>query len=206
MVPVIKARILIVEDEAPLARAVSTYLEKVGHDVEVAGSVEHALQHLDAENPFQFVLLDLNLPGAHGSVLLREVRRRFPATAVIVTSGTRLIEDAIQAFRAGAVDFLRKPFTPDAVSATVDRLMESESLRQDATGAALPSTALLPLSRREIEIANAVVDVGATPKIARSLHISPHTVRNHLKSIYDKLGVHSRAELVKLVIAARDRS
>ena len=111
MVSDLKAvNILIVEDEPLLRRQLTATLERYGADVLGADSLAATRQRL-GDGPFDFVLLDVNLPDGLGTDLLRE--KAFPpATAIIVMTAHGGVANAVEAMKLGATDYLVKPFDP----------------------------------------------------------------------------------------------
>ncbi|MBA2619960.1 MAG: EAL domain-containing protein [Acidobacteria bacterium] len=122
-----KAHILIVDDE-PLVRNV--LLELLGEKYECveAASAEEALKRLQNET-FNLVVSDIQMSGISGLEMIPQVRRLAPDTAIIMISGMQDIESAIRAMRAGASDYITKPFDFEHVEAIVARTLEHQSLR-----------------------------------------------------------------------------
>ena len=100
-------RILIVEDEKPMARAVSAKLENSGFSAQMAGNGDEALAAL-AENAFDLVLLDLVMPRTDGWQVLEKMRQEYTDTPVIVATNLSQAEDEKRALDLGAKDFLVK--------------------------------------------------------------------------------------------------
>ena len=120
-----KATILVVEDEEKLRRVIELQLKSAGYDVEQAGSVEDAMRLAgDAD----LILTDLRLPGASGLELIANLRRQDSHTPVIVMTAFSSIETAVDAMKAGAVDFLPKPFSLDHLMTVVNKAFEVRSL------------------------------------------------------------------------------
>ncbi len=127
-------RILLVEDDAVLARTMAQGLESAGHRVELARTVEEA-QHWWAVQPFDAVLLDLNLPhAAHarsglgsGLVALRTARARGDRTPVLILSARDSTEERIAGLDAGADDYLGKPYELKEVEARLRALQRRAS-------------------------------------------------------------------------------
>src|SRR5664279_3560291 len=115
-------RILVVEDDAPLARFLSKGLEAEHYAVDVAPDGEEA-RWLVSECEYDLLLLDLNLPKLDGISLLRVVRPKKPSLPVLVLTGRSRIEDRVQALDSGADDCLLKPFSFTELSARVRALM-----------------------------------------------------------------------------------
>jgi DNA-binding NtrC family response regulator len=120
-------RILIVDDEPKLARILAGALEGVA-GCEVAGDAKSALDLLSLRR-FDLVVTDLRMPGIDGMTLLREVRRRASATPVILMTAFARAEDAVEAMKLGAQDYLVKPFDLDEFRHKVSALLPPGSAR-----------------------------------------------------------------------------
>ncbi len=117
--PLTGLTVLVLDDEALLRRHMAATLERLGADVSVADSVS-AARRLANELNFDFVLLDVNLPDGLGTDLLRE--KAFGShTGAIVMTAEGGIRGAIEAIQLGAIDYLTKPFDPDALALTLGR-------------------------------------------------------------------------------------
>ncbi len=114
-------KVLIVEDERPVAEVFSDFLKSQGHEALLAESAEAGLELLDRFHP-DAMILDLYLPGMSGVELLRRLKDRRPGLPSIVVSGIASEEEAGQCLRLGAVDVLRKPVSLDRLEATLDIL------------------------------------------------------------------------------------
>lgn len=115
------SRILIVEDEANLARGLQFNLELEGFETRIAGSVEEALP-LYAE--FDMLILDIMLPGADGLTLLKRVRQDDPRLPVLILSAKSAEEDLLAGLGAGADDYMTKPFSLSELLLRVKRMLE----------------------------------------------------------------------------------
>ncbi|HEV8040249.1 MAG TPA: sigma-54 dependent transcriptional regulator [Bryobacteraceae bacterium] len=123
-----KANILVVEDEEKLRRVVELQLKGAGFEVEQAGTVEQAMRLADRAD---VILTDLRLPGVSGLELLANLRRQDSHTPVIVMTAFGSIETAVEAMKAGAVDFLPKPFSLDHLMTVVNKALELRTLRDE---------------------------------------------------------------------------
>ena len=123
------ARILIVEDKPSLRALLRRLLS--AHTVEEADTVAAAL----AADEVDLVLSDVRLPDGDGFEVLRQIRQRAPQTEVIMMTAYAEIESAVRAVKAGAYDYLQKPFEPDALLLVVERALERRALRQRAHAA-----------------------------------------------------------------------
>ena len=114
-------KVLIVEDERPVAEVFSDFLQSQGHQTLVAETAEAGLEILDRFHP-DAMILDLYLPGMSDLELLRVIQARRPALPSIVVSGLATEEEAGQCLRLGALDVLQKPVSLDRLEATLDVL------------------------------------------------------------------------------------
>jgi two-component system copper resistance phosphate regulon response regulator CusR len=118
----IAMRILVVEDDAPLASFLSKGLEAEHYAVDIASDGEDA-RWLACENDFDLMILDLNLPKMDGIAVLQAVRPQKPSVPVLVLTGRSRLEDRVQSLDCGADDCLLKPFSFTELSARVRALL-----------------------------------------------------------------------------------
>src|ERR1700687_2431133 len=123
-------RVLVVDDEESIRIVLKTLLKKHGYDVEVAESGEAALGLLDSFGP-DVILTDVRMPKMGGMDLLATLKaKQYPAT-VIVMSAYGNIDLALEAMKAGAYDYVGKPFKPDEVVLALKKAEERETLRRE---------------------------------------------------------------------------
>src|SRR5579863_4695808 len=123
-------RVLIVDDEENIRLVLRTLLKKHGYEVEVADSGEAALSSLDSFDP-DVILTDVRMPKMGGLDLLGILReKQYPAT-VIVMSAYGNVDMAIEAIKAGAYDYVSKPFKPDEIVLALRKAEERETLRRE---------------------------------------------------------------------------
>ena len=122
-----KAKILLVEDTPSLSRLYEQYLDKEDVDVEVAATGKEAMASLDAATP-ALVLLDLRLPDMDGLDILKDMQAREIPSEVVVITAHGSINVAVEAMRAGAYDFLVKPFNANRLLVTVRNALKHHSL------------------------------------------------------------------------------
>ncbi len=123
-------RILIVEDEVNLQRVLELQLKGAGFAVEKAGAAEPALAVVERGDA-DLVLTDLKLPGMDGLELLRRIRDFDSSLPVIIMTAYGTVETAVQAMKAGASDYLLKPFPLDELTITIDKALELRELRDE---------------------------------------------------------------------------
>jgi two-component system NtrC family response regulator len=127
------ARILVVDDDASLRRVLEYNLAEEGYEVTAAGSGEEALSLLERER-FDLVVTDIKMPGMDGMDLLRRVKDSSPDTQVVMITAFGTIEMAVEAMKAGAFEYITKPFNRDELKLTARkalrfRTLETENLR-----------------------------------------------------------------------------
>src|ERR1700675_5184067 len=123
-----KPRILVVDDEEKLRRVIELQLTAAGFDVDKAASAEEGLRLAERAD---LILTDLKLPGMDGLELLAAIRRQNMQSPVIVMTAFGTIEVAVEAMKAGAVDFLLKPFSLDHLMAVIHKALEVRALRDE---------------------------------------------------------------------------
>jgi DNA-binding NtrC family response regulator len=123
-----KKTILVIEDEEKLRRVVGLHLASAGYNVQAAGTAEEGWKLADGAD---LVLTDLKLPGMDGLELLEKLKQQNSHTPVVVMSAFGTVENAVEAMKHGAVDFLPKPFSLDHLSVVVDKAMDVRQLRDE---------------------------------------------------------------------------
>lgn len=114
-------RILIIEDDAALARSISALLRAGGHAVDHVATGEDALAVIGSE-PYALAILDVGLPDIDGFTVLAELRRRGARTPVLMLTARDALDDRVRGLDLGADDYLRKPFEPEELEARVRAL------------------------------------------------------------------------------------
>jgi PAS domain S-box-containing protein len=156
-----RLRILAIDDEPVVRESIAAYLEDSGFDVLQAGNGQEGLRRLQADAP-HLVLLDLRMPEMDGLQFLEIMKQEAPQTPVIVVSGTGVLQDAIEALRAGAHDFVTKPILDmavleHAVKGALERVRlrtENERYRQHLEREIAKRTSDLVERTRALEISN----------------------------------------------------
>jgi DNA-binding NarL/FixJ family response regulator len=227
-------RILLADDEDTFLVSTAEVLrQEGGYVVEIARTGSEALEALRTREPYDLLVVDINMPGNVNLELVHEVKTSFPFLPFVIVTGFPSVATAVGALRLSVVDYLTKPFEMAQLFETVRRAIArgrsaraAARVRRDVSnwvgmlqnfeGALAeglvdgasddsdgPRARQLDLKRlganlsvREREILDAMGRGQRVAAIARVLQISPHTVRNHLKSIFRKLEVHSQVELL----------
>mgnify|MGYP001822908472 FL=1 len=201
---------LVVVDDVPLFRAgLTAALEGAGYQVVgEAADGEQAVAVSEVEQP-DMVLLDLLMPGMSGIDVLEKVTAVAPSTAVVLLTGSESEEDMVAAIKGGARGYILKDMPFGELVSSINQIFDGgaaispgmagklydvtrQLLRhQELVGARKPT-----LTGREIEVLSLVADGKTSRQIGDLLFISENTVKNHIRNILDKLGLHSRNEAV----------
>jgi DNA-binding NarL/FixJ family response regulator len=210
-----KPRVLIADDHPPTRAGVRMALERDGIEVcaeesTAAGAVEAAVR----ERP-DACILDIHMPGG-GISAASLITFRLPGTVVIMLTVSREGEDLLEAVRRGASGYLLKDMDPAELPGAVRRAVSGEApisgilaarlleeLRQRpaAPGVAARAPGHAKLTSREREVLELLCEGARTSEMARRLFLSQVTVRRHVSSVLEKLGVTSREEAVRLMRA-----
>lgn len=118
-----RGTILVVDDSPDTLELIRRNLELARYTVTTASSVNEA-QTLLAGRTFDLVVTDYHMPFASGIDLIRLVRKQHPDTAIIMITGYASVEGAVEAIKAGAEEYLSKPFTDDELLTLVDKIFE----------------------------------------------------------------------------------
>jgi two-component system, LuxR family, response regulator FixJ len=198
------AIIFVVDDDAAMRRSLAYLFDSAGWKVEAFESARDFLQRYDGHAP-GCLLLDVRMPLMSGLELQQELNNKSGhaiSLPVIFLSGHGDLAMAVQTMKAGACDFLEKPCKDqvllDAVSRAVARSVEES---RSAASANTAQSALARLTAREREVALLMAEGKASKVIARELGISDKTVQVHRHNTMEKLGLHSAAEVARLLMA-----
>jgi two-component system nitrate/nitrite response regulator NarL len=162
--------------------------EVVGH----ADNGRTALEEIRTLRP-DVAVLDVRMPGLDGHAILRAVQRDDLPTRVVLLSASVLAPEAKSALASGAMAYLSKEVTRETISDAVAAASRGERLDGEQVEAVVERRILSP---RELEVLRLTAGGQSAPSIGRELHLSPETVKTHLKNVYDKLGVSDRAAAV----------
>jgi len=200
-------RILIVDDHAVVRSGLSKFL-MVNRDLQLVGEASdgsEAVQMVALHKP-DVVLMDLMMPGVDGVTATREIRQKYPSTQVIALtsfSEQAMVQGALQ---AGAVGYLQKNVSAAELagairSAHCGRItLSSEAAQVLAQSVTQPPIPVNDLTHRERDVLKLMVEGLNNNEIAERLVVSLGTVKFHISNIFQKLGVDSRVEAVKLAI------
>ena len=121
------ASILVVEDKGSMQEMLTATLTNEGYEVDVASSGSEGIEKA-SQKRYDLVLTDLKLPGADGIKVLSEIKEMDPEVSVVVMTAFGTVENAVEAMKIGAFDFLTKPFDTDRLSLLIRRALENRRL------------------------------------------------------------------------------
>lgn len=191
--------IYVVDDDEAVRDSLQIMLEAHGFGIKSFGSGEEFLATL-APDMDGCVLLDVNMPGLNGF----DVQQRLAGSGlpVIVVTGHGDVPSAVKAMKAGAVDFVEKPFADAVILDAVDRALTQRDATKRAQHVAAEIKARLDrLTPREREVFEQLVLGQPNKIIAHLLTISPRTVEIHRSRVMEKMQVRHLSELVRMALA-----
>ena len=193
--------VYVIDDDVAVRRFLEDLIESVSLRVEAYASAQEFLDAFDPGAP-GCVVLDIRMPGMSGLELQRELAERAISLPIIILTGHGDVQIAVRAMRAGAVDFIEKPFNNELLLDSVQKAVaESVDARDARVERGEIESRMHMLTPREHDVLNLIV-MGETNKgVARRLGISEKTVEGHRAGMMAKMRAKSLANLVKMVVA-----
>ncbi|MGJ0485515.1 MAG: response regulator transcription factor [Methylomicrobium sp.] len=194
------AVVYLVDDEFAIRDSLTLLIESAGFTVQSFASALEFLDNYDSERP-GCLLLDVRMPAMSGLELQKELNERGISIPIIFISGHAEVADSAKAFRAGAIDFLEKPFENSVLLERIE-----EGINKDIYARSQQSLKheiqqrLEQLTPREMEVLRLIVSSHSNKESAKILKVSNRTIDAHRARIMDKLQVDSLAELMKIAM------
>jgi len=196
----------LVDDDEAIRRSAGFMLKTSGFRVQSYESGDHLLKSAASLEP-GCILLDIRMPGMDGLEVQQALKERGVGLPVVIMTGHGDVTLAVQAMKAGAVDFIEKPFEKAVLLGAIDqafsRLDRSSEARERAKEAEVQLNGLTP---REREVLDGLAQGLPNKTIAYDLGISPRTVEIHRANLMSKLGVKSLSEALRIAFAAQDKA
>ena len=197
-------RVAIIDDDDALRDALAVLVSAAGWHADGYASAEAFLASLDDERA-SCALLDIRLPGMDGMELFRKLADVAPGFPVVILTGHGDVPMAVEALKAGAVDFIEKPFDPDRLLSSLRQAMSRDTEIRETRSAHEEFQLLVDkLTPRECEVMDFMVLGQSNKMIAAKLGISPRTVEIYRARVMEKMEVRSLAELVRLTLVAKN--
>ena len=193
----------LVDDDEDVRRALAFLLATAGLEVRVYESSAALLENFDTAQS-GCVVSDVRMPGMDGIQLLRHLRKKGVTLPVIIMTGHADVALAVGAMKAGAVDFIEKPFSDDVLLAAIAAALKQQGNPGQSVSEAVMQvrSRLGTLSEREKQVLEGLLAGLPNKTIAYDLGISPRTVEVHRASVMKKMGAASLSQLVRMVLLA----
>jgi FixJ family two-component response regulator len=194
------AVVMVVDDDAGVRNAMRSLLKSVGLNSTLYASAQEFLQ---AYQPSQCgcLVLDIRMPGMSGMELQQQLNTRGAVVPVIFMSGHADIPMAVEAMQHGAFDFLQKPFRDQDLLDRIQRAIASDAERRKSLGEhARIKSHLESLTPREREVLDLLTQGKQNKVVGQELGVSPRTIEIHRARVMEKMGAHSVAELVRMML------
>jgi DNA-binding NarL/FixJ family response regulator len=194
------AQVLVVDDHALLRTGVANIINQEPdlHVVAEAADGVEAIAAFERYRP-DVTLLDLRMPVMEGVEAVRHIRERDPNAKVIVLTTYDADEDIARALQAGAKAYVLKDISADALISCIHQVLAGRTYLAPAAAAKLAERVTrVQLTPRELSTLGLMADGKSNKEIATALGISERTVKTHLGHLFEKLGVTSRTEAVKV--------
>jgi two-component system response regulator FixJ len=194
----------LVDDDASVRRSVGFMLKTSGHQVQ---TYESGAELLKSSSQLErgCILLDIRMPGMDGLEVQQALQEKGVGLPVIIMTGHGDVGLAVRAMKAGAVDFIEKPFEKMALLSSLEEGFRRISQREVTGGRKKDAEVKLQaLTPRERDVLEGLAHGLPNKTIAFDLGISPRTVEIHRANLMTKLGVRSLSEALRIAFAARD--
>ena len=193
--------VYIVDDDDAVRHSLSVLLESKAYIVRSFGSAPEFLAAAPSL-PVGCLIADIRMPEMDGLELQQHLTDRLLNFPLIVITGHGDVPLAVRAMKAGAVDFIEKPFAAEAILNSLEAALSRLNTPDEDPARAKATAKLALLSRRELQVLEGLLAGLPNKSIAYDLQISPRTVEIHRARLMDKTGARSLSELIRLALAA----
>lgn len=194
-------QVFVVDDDPDVRDSLRMLLESAGHRVKAFASARKFLDDDTARDGC--LIADIRMPDMSGLELQEEVVRRGLPLPVIIITGHGDVPLAVRAMKAGAIDFIEKPFDDERILASIQHAMEAGSRSRSKSAETRAAKDLLELlTPRERSVLDKLVKGRSNKIAAYELGISPRTVEIHRAHIMDKMKAVNLSDLVRISLAA----
>ncbi|TAE78480.1 MAG: DNA-binding response regulator [Verrucomicrobia bacterium] len=189
-------RILLADDHPPLRAGLAAILNGQP-DFRVVAEAGSGAEVMATTEVVDFYILDLRMPDGDGIATIRQLIARDPEAKILVLTTYDNEEDIFQALESGARGYLLKDTTKEELIAAVRQIHKGERHLSQAVASRLADRLIRPrLTPRELDVLRLVSRGRSNKEMAAAMFISEETVKTHMKSLFQKLDVHDRAEAV----------
>jgi two-component system, LuxR family, response regulator FixJ len=194
----------VIDDDEAVRDSLAALLCAAGHEVRAYASAVAFLDRLPIATR-GCIITDVQMPEMNGIELVRRMAGRQGDFPIIVLTGRADVPLAVEALKAGALDFIEKPFEPEVILAAVASVL-ARVARQAERGDRQADYAqrISALSARERDVLRGLMEGSSNKAIARELDISPRTVENYRANVMMKMQASSLSELVRMALLTED--
>jgi len=194
--------VFIVDDDQAIRTSLKWLIESVGMNAETYASADEFMRNYYPGRA-GCLLLDIRMPGMSGLELQEHFINQDIRIPIIIITGHGDVPMAVRAMKAGAVDFIEKPFNDEQLLGSIRSALSLDNeQRSDQAERARIAALLDQLTSRELEVMEMVTDGKSNKEIATTLGVSAKTVEAHRARVMEKMEASSLAQLVKMVVAA----
>jgi len=194
--------VYIVDDDSAIRDALSFLMKSIGFESKTYASAETFLNQVNFDRP-GCLIVDVRMHGMSGLELQQVLNERGIALPVIIITGHGDVPMAVQAMKAGAVDFLEKPYDNEVLITRIRQSLEDATKEQNKESRIAEAKArLAQLTPRELEVMNLLVEGKHNKIIANELNISVRTAEAHRAKVMKKLQADSLSDIVRIALIA----
>lgn len=199
--PANAAVVHVIDDDPSVLETTALLLRVAGHETRTHGSGSAFLGATGLKRS-GCILLDIRMPGLSGLDVQNELGRRGTFMPIVMMTGHGDIATAVRAMKAGAVDFIEKPFSRERLLDAVEGALRRSPAQPRSFEAVAARARIACLTPRECEVLRALVRGGSNKAIAFSLGLSARTVEMHRANMMSRLGVRTLPEALRLAYDA----
>lgn len=191
-------RIFLADDHPPLRAGIAAILNSQSN-IKVVGEAGTGREALESEVVADVYIVDLRMPDGDGIQVIKQLIKRNPETKVLVLTTYDNEEDVFRALEAGARGYLLKDTNTEELVFAIKQVHAGERHLPPAIAARLADRVVRPtLTPRELDVLRLVAKGRSNKELAAAMFISEETVKTHMRTVFQKLGVHDRAGAVSV--------
>ena len=196
--------VYVVEDDEAVRDSLELLLKSDGKPVKTYDNANAFLKDY-SEKMAGCIVLDIRMPGMDGMELQKKLNEKHSILPIIFVTGHGDVPMAVDAMKEGAVDFIQKPYREEALLQKIEAALEQDKEQRKTLGEKQEILRRVKsLTPREHEIMDRMIAGQANKGIAIELEISQRTVEIHRSRVMHKMGTHSLAHLVRMVLSVKD--
>jgi FixJ family two-component response regulator len=196
--------VYVVEDDEAVRDSLELLLKSDGKPVKTYDNANAFLKDY-AESMAGCIVLDIRMPGMDGMELQKKLNEKHSILPIIFVTGHGDVPMAVDAMKEGAIDFIQKPYREEALLEKIDAALSQDVEQRKTLGEKQEILRRVKsLTPREHEIMDRMIEGQANKVIAIELEISQRTVEIHRSRVMHKMGTHSLAHLVRMILSVKD--